>query len=710
MFLIKSQKLQRKDLMFIAVFFLVTIEFILLEHSGIHLFGLRQVFSFIFFTYIPGYLLLHILKFNIDDKIKLILFSVGLSISYLMITALLINLIYPLFGISKPITFWPVLVSCIVTTFLLLVICSFYMRKENNIYPDKVSQMIKTTSYEKILPIYVVLLSILAAYYIRNLENNIIALCFIVLVEGLFVFYTFKNSTRETLSLIIYSISLAMLLVNVLYSKYLTGYDINVEYYFQHLTWENGFWNYSIPGTVNTTISIVLLAPIYSLLTGLNVIDVFKVFYQIIYSLVPVALFVFYSVLFDYKKSFLAIALFMSIPTFFLEMPALARQEIAELFFVLILLLIFDKSTKELSKRIIFIVFSFSLIISHYGLGYVSIGYLIVAFITYVVIQKPMLLQRDNMLRPNLITIFFVLLIIWYMYIATGSPFNVMVGIGNTIILHLKDILGLSTRENLISTAIGLDFWHVSTLGKLFRISQYLIEMFIVIGYISYYFYCKHKREHMLFFSFATGAALLLFACIAIPYFSTFMNITRFFHFALFFLAPMFVEGIDRFILLCARILKLASDRFNAKYLASNTLAIVIISIYFLFNSGFIFEVFGFKTYGTTEIPFTYSLSGYRIDGPFFTTQEYNASLWADKYLPANARIYGDEYRRLLLIDFRNGRVKVFSHHIEQPSFFFLGELNTLKNQASLIVSHKAQKRLEIVDLDLIKDLKALIS
>jgi len=103
----------------------------------------------------------------------------------------------------------------------------------------------------------------------------------------------------------------------------------------------------------------------------------------------------------------------------------------------------------------------------------------------------------------------------------------------------------LDRQENLVKVAIGLDFFSQSLEGKIFRIIQYLTQLLIVVGAV--YLLVRHLR-YKFTAEFVAGIGcsfLLLFACVFIPNFSNIINMSRFYQISLFFLAPMFVLGVD---------------------------------------------------------------------------------------------------------------------------------------------------------------------
>ncbi|NPV51546.1 MAG: hypothetical protein HPY60_10190 [Candidatus Methanofastidiosum sp.] len=84
---------------------------------------LRQSLPFIFFSTIPGYLLVKIM--NLDLKLlEKSLLSVGLSLAMLIFTGLVINTAYPI--IKRPVSLLPMVISLNLLTAILLIV--YYLR------------------------------------------------------------------------------------------------------------------------------------------------------------------------------------------------------------------------------------------------------------------------------------------------------------------------------------------------------------------------------------------------------------------------------------------------------------------------------------------------------------------------------------------------------------------------------------------------------
>ena len=66
----------------------------------------------------------------------------------------------------------------------------------------------------------------------------------------------------------------------------------------------------------------------------------------------------------------------MAVPTFSLEMIGLCRQQVAELFMALFILLLIDRKIDKGPKLALLIVYSSSIAVSHYALGFIFFIYM----------------------------------------------------------------------------------------------------------------------------------------------------------------------------------------------------------------------------------------------------------------------------------------------------------------------------------------------
>jgi uncharacterized membrane protein len=253
----------------------------------------------------------------------------------------------------------------------------------------------------------------------------------------------------------------------------------------------------------------------------------------------------------------------------------------------------------------------------------------------------------------------------------------------------LIDFAQVHAREPLVSTALGLDFGQVSILGKLFRIIQILIEMSIIISLFNMIFgYCpaKIKVEYRVL---ALGNGLILIACIVIPGFSGYLNATRFFQIGLIMLSPFCISGIKDLCKIIIRGLKLLPVNINGSLTKPFTVYVCIMIIlitYYLFNTGFIYEV-SKSSYSAGQMPSSMSLSNYRDDFPEYNLDQAVAAQWLTQYSDNQIKVYGDQYSDLTLQDFMFTRVETLPDDIDQMTtdhYIYLRAWNLNKNERVL--------------------------
>ena len=111
---------------------ILTIQFAMLGLIGLAALGfdipiLRQIIGFIFLAFVPGLLILRLLKLHRLGSIETLLYSVGLSITFVMFLGYFVNMLYPLIGISKPISIYPLIITI---TAVILILCAIAYKQE----------------------------------------------------------------------------------------------------------------------------------------------------------------------------------------------------------------------------------------------------------------------------------------------------------------------------------------------------------------------------------------------------------------------------------------------------------------------------------------------------------------------------------------------------------------------------------------------------
>jgi uncharacterized membrane protein len=629
---------------------------------GFELPFLRQIIGFIYLTFIPGYLLLKILKSHRLGKSEIVLYSVGLSIAFQMVVGLSINALYPLIGITEPISTFPLTVTL---SILVLALWALSYKKPTNALFSIEEISSSVVSLPTLFLLLIPSLSILGTVVVALYGNNvllILSIAIIPIVPVLVAAGKFIPSRLYTFAVV--AIAIALLLQYPLVSRNLTGYDINEEYYYSNLVTQKSYWNSTLPNNMNAMASIVMLAPIYSNILNLDNVWIFKIVYPLLFSLVPLGLYCVYKKLATTKLAFLSVFFFMSFSTFFTEMTALNRQEIAELFFVSIVLLALDKEMKPVTRVLLSIVFAGSLIISHYGLSYVIMfTYLVLALAIWLILERLPLghpFERirgwknskipniEPMTKPRIITATFILsfLVIalsWYTFVSGSTNITTIAKLGaHTWNGLLTQFLDLRARDIYVNLALGGASATASPFRDMERILQYITIFFIIAGVLSIILTRNNIRSGAReFFVWTITSMILLILCIAVPYLAGYLNMTRIYHLTLFFLSLSCVLGGIAFL---GKLLKVFRKSEVNKI--ATALLVVTLVCYFFFNAGLIYEIAG-------DVPTSASVSFQRLkesagnarvlfDSFYIYDEEATSAKWLSTYRDNTKQIFAD--------------------------------------------------------------------
>ena len=689
-----------------------------LSFSGFDIPFIRQLSGLLVITFIPGYNILTILRIRGLGASKTTLFSVGLSLAYLMFIGAIANALLPILGIARPMSPTPIIAIIGISMSILFFLA--YSRMQNpKIPPNYVAKNAEAHFSLNVLLFFILLplLAALGAILVNSLASNFLLLILIPMVILIPIFVGFsKIIPLKMLPLAVVSIALTLLLHQALISRYLAGWDIHEEYYYQGLVIANGRWQWSIPNNLNAMLSITMLSPIYSYVLKINSLWILKIIYPLLFSIVPLALFEVYKDYWGAKRAFFASFVFISMLIFFTEMIYLGRQEIAEIFFSLLIVLIADRNLSPVKKSILAIIFLMSLTVSHYGLTYIALGIFGIAW-SLIFLSKIGLVRiwyenltsklpfnsrkshtyslktvsKPSLSSGYLLLFFIAFTLVWYVLISSGTCFNTIVNIGTSLYSNLIAFTSIHTREPLISTALGLDWFQASLAGKAFRLIQYVIEISTVISLFKVIFNYHESKIKLEYKMLAVGTGVVLLACVIIPYFSSYLNATRFFQIGLILLAPFCISGIEdifKFFIRGLKLISIEACNYLFKPLFLYLFILIILIPYYLFNTGFIFEI-THSSYMAGEMPSSMALSNYRVDFPDYNFDEALAAQWLTQYFDNQIRVYSDLYGHFILDDYLYTKVDTLPDNLDEmvtTNYIYLRSWNIV-NQERVLAS-----------------------
>lgn len=670
---------------------------------------LRQVFSFVLLTFLPGFLLIQILKLT-RNLVEKLLFLVGLSICFLMFVPLAMNFAYPALGISRPISLLPLTI----TFSLILAALSFvsywkvpvgFQITQKDIRAS-ISRIMSPTALGAAL---ILVLGILGALFVWFYSNSFFSLLSWLSIAIFVTLIAISRRTPERFyPLLVFIIALTLQYNRTLVSPNLFGLDGHYELYFADLVKSSGYWdpNFAINnvywGDYFAMLSVTVLPNVYSILLNIDTVWVFKLVSPIIFAFAPLGLYEIYKsqIKFSSKAAFLATFFFMSFFAFYLAMPWLTRQGVAELFVVLVVLLITSKYVRESKKTALLILFTGGVAVSHYSTSYIFLFYLAALLTGSIIIASQNRQKRDkSIVSAVLVSIAVVMIFGWYLYASGGSSYQALVlvvshaysSLFNQFTTPEITVLGGPTSESF--THMLGHYWQVVT--------EILIT--IGLGFVIWRRKTKKMTTELLILSVASFAILLVNSgqpTLAITSY-------RAYSIALLFLAPCCVIGVEAIFDFSSS--RLRADKDAVVKLKSAALIGVLIP-YFLFQCGFIFEL--------TEHPSNYALlpsqnQNQRVAYYDNTSWSYAAagltpteSVYASKWLSSSmgrSPVFVDLYRQAEVIGYGkispNSIIVLGSSNLNQSAknaYTYLGPAQVQQGTIKIMTSQSDSQTLQI--------------
>lgn len=626
---------------------------------------LRQVIGFAYLTFVPGIVIHRAFKLQKLNNLESFTCIIGLSILFLMFTGFFMNILYHFYEL-KPISVIPLIITICITVSVLSLLC--YIRDKDTSTEVYLSDKKHSLSLPLLLLCIIPFLGIFGGYLLNYYQTNVLMVVNIIFISILLLLVIFTDLFPKHLyPLAIFVISISLLYQNSLSSTYLDGWDIQYEYHFANLVVTNSLWNSAIPNNVNAMLSIVMLAPIYSIICNLELTYVFKIIYPFIYSMIPIALYYIYQKQIKNEKvAFLSVFYFISIYTFSTEMLALARQQIAELFLVLIFLVLLS-DLELLKKKLLICLFMLGLVTSHYGLSYLMLIIILAAYL----FMKYILKDKSNIFTINYMFLFLVVVLTWYIYLTDGSLLQKIILIFVQIFKEITTDIFATSTVNLVTNQSA------SFSGQILKIQYLISQFFIMIGFIKVLIKSKDFQISNEYLSFSFLFICVLISSLITSY--TGMNIHRLYHITSILLSPFCVIGGVFIFQSMYNIFRTGSS------IKSFKISLNIIAVFFVM---FLFFNVGLGQQLLNDTPTSIYLNreymknsdnietNYNLYETHFPSQDVISTRWLSKNRNLQTKIYGD-YTSSNLLFFSYGMMsgETLSNttmEFEPGSYFYL--------------------------------------
>lgn len=729
---IKLFTLTRGSLFLGILVFMILIN--ILVGFNINFLYLRQILGFLFLILIPGLLIMLCFKIRTVKFWEYLVYTVGLSIAFIMFAGLAVNWTLPALNITdKPLSLWPILI-CFDLFLLGLWLTAIYRNRDLKPFDITIPKLDAINRIFFIIPMIFPLLSILGAFLLNNHGPNILTM---IMLGGIAVYVLLlvifrKHMNENVWPWALYWMGLALLLMFSMRSWYVTGWDIFQEQLVFQLANNNSFWNISLfKSSYNTCLSITILPTILFIFIKTNTQYIFKFLFPILFSLVCPIIFLLNKKYFSIFISFISVFSFI-IPIGFMGMVDMARQEIALLFFTLMILILFTDKISLPSKKLIFVLFGASMIVSHYSTSFIVLALFALVWIMILLykineknkISKGKLFESERSkfyLTGILIFLLLIFGFLWNSQITKSSDslidtfkqsFNNLGYIFNEEFKEpgsslLNQFNVFYKPENLnrflqeYSEEVRLEYEGKSSINRyssneykeytpkivysmilpkkvkgfifdiylLEKLLKIFIKLFIFIGISSFLFSMVNRRKiDKEYFLISLGYTIIIGIILILPILSTRYPLGRLYQQALIILSLFCVMG----------------GIFLFKMFKSNTkkiLVTLIFILFFTFSYGFIPQLIG-----GVHPPSPLNNFGEVYSQSYSHKSEASSAIWFSINYDNKSAVYADRYSTRRLFSFANhykSITDVLPLTLDKRAYVYANYANTVQKRAS---------------------------
>ncbi len=628
--------------------------------------GLRQVLGFLLLAFWPGLAVLQMLRLNKLSAVETILYSVGLSLAFIMLLGFGMNLAYPAMGIPRPISTAPVTIMVTVLTGLMMTV-GYLTNKDFSIRFRLAAR--EALSWQVLILALLVGMAFLGMEVVKSYDNNTLLFLVVILIVLIVILTASGRVPVRYYPMVIFAIAIALEMRGALKTFYIAGDygDMAFEFYYYSLVAANSSWDSTHPSTVNAMLATTIMPAMFSNLLNVAGEWIFRLVYPLIFALVPVGLFQAWREQTSEKTAFLAAFFLMSTVVFFESLPLVPRQEVAEFFLVLSVLVLVQSKMGSIRSKLLLIVFLFGIVVSHYATSYLYLFYILMAWLVIgpgrrlvmklfgnQVKKLPTLAARmasQSQITGDYAALNFSLALSWYIYNASAIIFDVAVRSADHVYRSLAtDFFNPLAREHEVLLAVGLAAPPPSVWYKIYTYLTYATELFIVVGVFYILVNALRKKDFKNeYIALLLISSALLAMFVLLPNFAQKLSIGRFYHLVLLLVAVCCPIGGQTVLGWMGRLLQKALRPLGRPRLESlpPVMLVAILIAYFLFNT----HVIQYFTMGSREYT-ALTMPGYKTSPninerivyllQYVPEKDFASARWLSERKDPGPRIYAD--------------------------------------------------------------------
>lgn len=333
--------------------------------------------------FLPGLLTILIMGIKRFSAITAI-YAVAFSILELMLLGFIVNMLPQELASEKPLAGQNLYIAFNVFIITLLGLTASLVKTKELVLP-KIE--LRWRDICILIPqLLLVMAAVFGAISLNDGGSNILTITglFIALLIMLLTILWRNKISRFTIFTSLIVTTFSILIMTSLRSWYIPGHDMQHEFQVYNLAIQGGRWDIKSYGDAyNACLSITILPVMLSKLTQMSGEFIFKAVFQLLFAFTPVVIFLLLEKYVGRLRAYLGAIIFIALPSFSIDVPSITRQEIALLFFALVVLGWFSHDQPWLKKnwKLIFLSMSFGVILSHYSTTYLFVATLCISYL-----------------------------------------------------------------------------------------------------------------------------------------------------------------------------------------------------------------------------------------------------------------------------------------------------------------------------------------
>jgi uncharacterized membrane protein len=619
---------------------------------------LRVVLGSIFLTVLPGLLITFSLKLDEIAPLPKILLSLGLSYAFLMFYGLAVNSIALAVNYMTPLATTPLLISLDAAIAVLGAIA--YLRNREAFLFSAFRLRLDTR--EKVVFITALvfpLLSIFGTHLMNNSGNNIVLMVMLLLIPVYVITIVVLNRKlpARVYPFTIFMVGVALLLMFSLRSSSIIGTDVHWEFSFFQATVDNAHWSILKNDPLDACLSISLLPAIYQSILNMDQTIFFKLFYSMVFSITPLAVYIISRKYVSEIFAFLASLAFLS-DRVFIWTAANARTTTAIMFFVMAIMTLLTDRISRMNKRILFVVFVASVVVSHYSTASAFFLMGVIGWLLATALARKFTFSKG--MTFNFLFLFGCLIFLWYSQVTEGA-FTSVVGFFEETIRTLRDIFIAESRGGAVPEVLGAGFAGQEIVRKIHIITAWLVVAGIGLGALSI---IRNFRRTVLtskttglksetlkgkmdvdYFVLVLACCALMVFVVIVPQFSRGFGTERFFTLAMVILSLIFVVGCRSLAGTLSRLRLSKRYLLGGRQLNASIIILLVWVLYFMAGTGTLYQLSGIPQ----EI--TINSEGTTYNAYYIHRQETQSAAWLTNHTVGADEVYAEPEVKLLFRD-----------------------------------------------------------